>query len=444
MQFRRHIHFERASLWKHADFRNLWTAETVSAFGNHIGAVAIPLVAALALDATPFQMGLLSASATAPRLVVGIFAGAWVDRWPRVPVMVAMDLGRFVTNAMIPIMFLTGHLTIEVLMVLAFLSGTQSVFFDSAWSAVLPHLVARRNLPDANSLLMGSQSLAQVVGPALAGALVGWIGGPRVMGITAVGFAISAWFIRQIRYRDKRDHFEPDQPRALMREVREGFEELWRSEVVRPLTTSAAVLNFGGFIFLSVYVLYMTRDLGLSERGVGLVYACGGVGALIGTMLAPVVANRVGVGRSVLFGAVGFGIANFPVVLAIAVPQIALPLVIVAEFGAWLSLMVYNVNRFSLRQALTPDRLLGRVSSSTMTIVGGAITIGSLVGGAIGSAISVHAALIVGVVLMFLAAWWVWDSPVPGIVEMPGSDEEREETSVTQAEAMSPMRSDDS
>jgi predicted MFS family arabinose efflux permease len=240
-----------------------------------------------------------------------------------------------------------------------------------------------------------------------------------VMAITSTTFAGSGWFLTRIRKQEGRPARPADGHPNLWHEVREGFHELWRSRVVRPLTTSATVLNFGGFMFLSVYILFMTQDLGLGERGIGLIFASGGVGALIGSAAAAPLASRFGVGKTVLWGAVGFGIANFLVPAAILIPDHALVLIIASEFAAWLALQVFNVNRFSLRQALTPDHLLGRVASSTMTIIGGSQLLGSLAGGIIGQVFSVHTALYVSVGVMFLAAWWVVDSPVPGIVTMP-------------------------
>lgn len=406
-------------LWRNSNFLHLWSAETVAQFGNQLSIVALPLIAALWLGANAFEMGLLTAAGQFPRLAIGFVAGAWVDRLPRQPVMRAMDFGRALTYALIPLAALAGVLDFRVLLAIALVGGCQAVFFDAAWSAFVPHIVERRHLADANGKLMASVSLAQVLGPALAGTLIAWFSGPKVMAITALTFALSGWFITLIRTDEPRRSRNAKNPTRLMQEVREGFQELLGSRIVRPLTTSAAVLNLGGWIFLSVYVLYMTDDLELSSTGVGLVFACGGAGALAGSMLAAPLARWIGVGRTILAGAIIFGCGNMLVPLAIVVPDHALPLVIASETIAWLSLQVFNINRFSLRQALTPDHLLGRVSSSTMTIIGGVQMVGSLLGGIIGQVFSVHVALVIGTIGMFMAAWWVWDSPVPGIREMP-------------------------
>lgn len=408
----------RSTLWANRDFLNLWSAETIAQLGFQLGVVAIPLIAALSLDASPLQMGLLAAAGPAPRLAIGFIAGAWADRLPRRPIMIAMDVGRVFTYAVIPIAALIDHFSFAVLFAVALVGGAQAVFFDAAWSATIPSLVDRRHLPDATGKLMGSASLAQVLGPALGGLLISWVDGPVVMWITAASFAGSAWFLLHIRKPEPRPE-RPADGHDLWREVREGLHELWGSDIVRPLLTSSIVLNFGGFIFLSVYVLFMIDDLHLSSRGVGFVFASGGVGALIGTVLASRLADRLGIGRSILLGALAFGLSNFLVPLSFFVREWALVLVVTSEFIAWMSLMVFNVNRFALRQALTPDHLRGRVGASSMTLVSGATMLGSLAGGLVGERFSVHTALFIGTIGMFLAAWWVWDSPVRHIVDMP-------------------------
>lgn len=414
------IFSNRGGLWKDADFLNLWTAETISAFGGQISAFAIPLIAAITLDTSAWEMGVLAAAGRSPQLVFGFFAGAWADRVPRRPIMVVTDIGRMLASAIIPIAALNGDLGFAVLLTVAVLTGTQSVFFGAAWAALLPGLVGKQHLTDATSKLMGSASLAQVLGPALGGLIVGLVGGPHAMWIPVVTFGLSGWFLMRIRGREARSD-RSDNATSMWVEVREGLVELWRDPVVKALMNSAIVLDFGGFMFLSVYVLFMTHDLGLSSEGIGLVYASGGVGALVGAMVAPWVAKRIGVGPSILVGAIAFGLANLPVPLAFYFSSIALPAVVFAETMAWMSLMIYNVNRFSLRQAITPDHLRGRIAASSTTLVSTAAMLGSLAGGVVGDIWSVHAALYVGIVIMALAAIWIWRSPVPRIRVFPES-----------------------
>ncbi len=201
---------------------NLWGAETISQFGSQITPVAIPLLAALTLDATAFEMGLLAASSGLPLLLIGFVAGAWVDRLRRRPVMIATDIGRAVTLLMIPIAAVLDWLSIELLIIVSLLTGVQSVFFNAAYASILPALVGRAQIADANGKLYSSMSVSQVAGPALAGTLVSLISAPAVLLIDAATFLCSGCFIGRISVREP----APDrsrQDRHLWREVREGF-----------------------------------------------------------------------------------------------------------------------------------------------------------------------------------------------------------------------------
>lgn len=410
---------------------NLWGAETVSQFGSQITPVAIPLLAALALDATPFQMGVLAAASGLPALVFGLVAGAWVDRLKRKPIMLAVDLGRAATLLTIPLAAILDALSIELLFIVSLIGGVQTVFFNAAYSSILPILVGRARIADANGKLYSSMAVAQVAGPAVAGTLVAIVSAPAVILIDAFTFLCSGWFISRMRVDETARHHART-GHHFWREVREGFDTLWASPVLRATTASSATINFAGYMFLSVYVLYMTDDLGLSPAGIGLVFASGGVGSLLGSFAASPLTRRFGVGPTLVWAAVGFGAFGLTVPLAIALPDYALPLVVFAEFMQWMTLVVFNVLRLSLRQALTPDRLQGRASATNQVIMGGMQPVGSFLGGVVGSVFGVHSALIVGCAGMFLAAAWVWLSPTSILMEMPSEpDPELERAGLT-------------
>ncbi len=341
-------------LWANANFMRLWGAEAVAQFGSHISLIAIPLIAALTLQATPFQMGVLAATGGMPALLFGFIAGAWVDRLPRQPIMTATALGRAITLLAIPAAALFDVLSIGLLMVIAALVGVQTVFFKSAYVAILPGLVDRSQLGDANGKLYGSMSLAQVAGPAIAGSLMSLIAAPAVILLTSLAFLGSGLFLRRIR------HAEPAQTgsrtdRRILREVREGVRALLGTPILRATTLSAATINLAGHMFLAVYVLYMTRELGLSPTSVGLVYASGGIGALFGSAISSRLTRRIGVGRTLVWSAIAQGVFGVMVPLAILVPAYALPLIVAAEFMQWLWLVVFFANALSLRQAVTPN-----------------------------------------------------------------------------------------
>jgi len=408
-------------LWQNADFLNLWGAETVSQFGAQITPVAIPLLAVLTLHASPFQMGLLAMASGLPVLLFGFIAGAWVDRLHRKPIMIATDIGRAIVLLAIPVAAVLDALSMPILIAVALLVGSQSVLFNAAYVSILPGLVQRGQLADANGKLYSSMSLAQVAGPAIAGTLVSLITAPAVILINSVSFVWSAWFIRRIRH-DEAGDFERPVEHHFLREVREGLYALFSSPVLRATTLSTATINLAGYMFLAVYVLYMTEDLGLSATGVGFVYASGGVGALIGSVIAPRMATRIGVGHTLVWAAVLQGSFGVTVPLAILAPAYALPLVVAAEFMQWLWLVVFFVNALSLRQAITPNRLQGRVAASNQVLTGGMAPVGSFLGGVVGSVVNVQASLIAGIVGMFLAAFWVLFSPAIHLREMPQAE----------------------
>ena len=397
---------------------NLWGAETVSQFGSQITPVAIPLLAALTLGATPLEMGLLAAASGLPVLVIGLVAGAWVDRLRRRSLMIAMDIGRAIALLAIPLAAWLEVLSIPLLMIVSVVTGMQTVIFNAAYASLLPNLVQRSELADANGKLSTSMSVSQVAGPALTGTLIALISAPAVLLIDSLSFLVSGLFISRIRHRERPASATMGN-RHFWREVREGLHALVSSPVLRAVTASSATINLAGYLFLSVYVLYMIDDLGLSAAGVGFVYASGGVGSLLGSLVARPLSARYGVGPTLVWSAVGFGVFGLTVPLAILVPEFALPLVIVAEGLQWLTLIVFNVIKLSLRQALTPDRLMGRVSASSQVLIGGMMPVGSVLGGAIGSLYGVQTALLVGCGGMLLAAAWVWWSPVRTIGTMP-------------------------
>jgi MFS family permease len=255
------------TLWRHREFLKYWTASAISDVGSQVTALALPLIGALTLGATPWQMGLLTASSTAPILLVGLFAGVLVDRLRRRPVLIATDVGRAILLLTIPLASLFGMLTIELLCVVALLVGALNVFFDLAHLAFLPVLVERDHLVDGNAKLEVTAAGAQVVGPNFGGALVGLLGAPFAVLLDALSFLLSGWLINRTRAS------EPP-PTAAKRssvwaEIREGFRIVLAQPLLRAIMAASATMNFFGRMFLAVYVLYMTRDLGLGPVGVG-------------------------------------------------------------------------------------------------------------------------------------------------------------------------------
>jgi MFS family permease len=396
----------------HGDFARLWAAQSASAIGSQFTAVALPLLAALSLGASPMAFGVLAAAAGFPHLLFGLLAGAWVDRLRRRPVMIAADVARAVLLATIPVAAALGVLRIELLVAVAFLVETFTVFFDIAYLSYIPSLVSREDLVEANSRLEASASSAQVVGPALGGTLVRVLGAPLALLVDTLTYLVSAMLIWRIRA-----HEAPVErtgaAMGLRAEIGQGLRAVWQTPVLRALALSSTVMNVAGFLFLSIYVLYMTRELGLGAEAVGLVFAAGGAGALLGSISAGPARGRWGLGRVLLGSQILFGLFGMLVPLAVLFPEAALPLVVAAEFLQWVMVLVFSVNSVSLRQAITPDRLLGRVNGTMRFIVWGSRPIGSLLGGYLGSRVGLPATLVVGAFGMLVAFVPLLASPIP-------------------------------
>ena len=386
-------------LWRQPDFVRLWGAETVSAFGSQVSLLALPLIAALTLGASELQMGLLAAAGSAPFLVVGLVAGAWVDRLPRRPILIAADFGRAVLLLAVPIAAVADALSLGLLVAVAVAVGVLTVFYNVAYVAYLPALVRRDQLVDGNAKLQASASIAQVAGPGLGGGLVGLVTAPLAIGLDAVSFLASGLLLSRIRTAEP-----PPPPRSgqtrIWAEIGEGWRVVVGHPLLRAMAGCSATTNFSGFLFLSVYVLYLTRDLGLGATGVGLVFAVGGVGALIGATVAAPAARRFGTGPTMVAAQFLTGVTGLTVPLAVLFPAVALPMVLIAEFAQWLTLLVYDVNAMSLRQALAPERLRGRVNATARFLISGMQPIGSLAGGVLGALIGAPWTLVVGVVGM--------------------------------------------
>ena len=409
-----------ASLWRHREFLKFWAGSAISDVGSQITALAVPLIAALTLDATPWQMGLLAAAGSAPILLVGLFAGVWADRVRRRPVLIAADLGRAALLLIVPLAAVSGVLRIELLYAVLLLTGALTVLFDVADMSFLPSLVTTDRIVEGNTKLKSTSSAAQVVGPSVGGVLVSLMTAPFALLVDALSFLISGAFIAATRVEEAAP--ETRGARAgVVEEITEGVRVVIGDRILRALASASATTILFGHMFKAVYVLYMTRVLGLSAMGVGLVFATGGVGSLAGSVVAERLARRFGPGPTMIGAQVAFGLAGTLVPLAVLVPSWALPMIVASEFASWMAILVYWVNAISVRQAITPDRVLGRVNATMWFLAGGAKPIGAVIGGALGGALGVPLTLVVASFGMLLSFIWLLLSPVRGLSAMPAT-----------------------
>lgn len=398
-------------LWRHRDFTKLWVGQTVSIFGTMVTRIALPLTALLALDSSPLEQGFLQAIQAVPVLVVGLFAGVWVDRLSRRPIMIAADLARAALLLSIPAAAFAGALGMAQLYVVASTSAVFTALFDAAYPAYLPTLVGRDNIIEGNAKLTASASVAEMGGFSAAGVLVQFLSGPIALLIDAVTFMVSALSLGWIHTPEP-----PPQPKALresaVREATEGLAVVWREPTLRALVACSTTIRLAGGAFGAMYMLFAVRDLGLSPTAAGIIAGCGGLGSLAGSMLAEPVLRRVGAKTTLVIGfALGGAFQGLvPLAHGTAI-QAGLFLLAAQIFGDALMTMAF-VNDISLRQMLVPDRVLGRVSATANVLGVVAMPIGALAGGIIGQLTSPRAALAAGAVGFSLAVLWVVMTPI--------------------------------
>jgi MFS family permease len=408
----------KGGLWRHPDFLKLWSAETISQVGSQVGGLALPFVAIVTLDVSAFEVALLGVFEFAPFILVSLPAGVWVDRLPRRPILIVGDLGRAALLATIPVAYAFDLLTIWQLYVVGFLFGVFTVFFDVAYQSYLPSLVSRDQLVEGNSKLEVSRSGAQLAGPALAGVLVQALTAPVAVLIDAISFVASGAFVLRIRTRENAPERENGRsPFAGMKgELSEGLRYVLGHRYLRWIAASTATFNFFSNVMFAIFLVYAVRQLDLSAGTIGIVFAIGNVGYLIGAIASNRIARRVGVGPAIVLGAAA-GIAS--VLVPLAPESGPIPFLIASQLIVAFGLPLYNITQVSFRQAITPERLQGRMNSVMRFIVWGVIPLGTLVGGAIASAVDLRTAMWVGAIGMSLAFLPVLLSPVRTLREMP-------------------------
>lgn len=410
-------------LWQHADFMKLWLGQTVSLFGSAVTSLALPLTAALTLQATPVQMGLLKAAEFAPFLLIGLVAGVWVDRRRRRPILIGADLGRVLLLGSIPVAAVFGWLRIEYLYLVAFSAGTLSLFFVTAYMAFLPTLVGREQLVEGNSKFVASQSTAQILGPGLAGTLVQWLSAPVAIALDAMSFLVSALLLILIRTPEP-VLVHPDKQLSFWREIGEGVQVVLRNPLLRAIACCVGTVRLFTSMVDSVYILYVTRSLGFQPAFVGAILATGAFGALLGALLASRIARWLGLGPTIVGSASLWGIGYLLIPLTNGVNGITVFLLVMAGILSGIGDTINGITQVSLRQTLVPDRLLGRMTASVRFIIWSTVPIGAMLGGVLGETFGLQAALWVGAVGNSLAFLWVFCSPVRTLREQPAPIEE--------------------
>jgi MFS family permease len=405
---------QTAALWQRRDFRLLWAGHTISMLGSQITLVALPLLAALTLQATPAHMATLQALQYAPPTLVSLFAGVLVDRVRRRPLMIVTDLISALLLLVLPVSLAAGWLGLELLYAVALLLGIVGVFYGLADAAFLPTLVPRTQLPAANGALATSSSTARVVGPGLAGVLIQWLSAPLAVLLDAASFLISALSALLIRAPET-PPTSPVRQSNVWAEIVEGLATVVRNPYLRAFALAAAAFDLFWNALYAVYILYVTRTLGLPPAAVGLILSVGSVVALGAAPAAAGVARRFGLGRTLVASQVLLGSGSVLIAMALAAPPLALVLLVLAEAVQAAANTVSWVTRDSVRQAVTPDRLRGRVGAATMCLGFGAALLGTVLGGVLGERAGVPATVAIGALGGLMSFVWLLRSPVAAL-----------------------------
>jgi MFS family permease len=395
----------------------------VSRVGTEVSTLAIPLIAIQLLGATTFEVGVLTAIEFLPFLLVGLPAGAWVDRVRKRRVLLLADVGRLVTLGSIPFASAVASVTLTHLYVAAFVTGVLTVFFDVAYQSYLPELVGLDHLVEGNAKLTATESAAHVAGPGVAGALISAVGAVTAVVADAVSYGVSFACVALIRAPSERPNRDHGTHPTLVHDIGEGLRFVWHESRIRAVAFCTATSNLFSAIGTAVVILLMSRELGFGSGEIGLVFAIGGIGGVLGAVVAPRLARRLGVGKAILWSIVLSGIG--PVLIAISTGELAFTLLgvgiaIQAGTGA-----AYNINQVSVRQALCPPRLLGRMNASVRFLVWGTLPIGGFLGGVLGSLFGLRPTLWIAAVGQAAAFLWLLPSPVPQMKDIPQPIEER-------------------
>ncbi len=354
-------------LWRHSDFLRLWSSLTITHFGGQITFLALPLTGALLLDATPLEMGVLTALEALPFALFGLFAGVLVDRVPKLPIIIWSDIARGLALLAVPLCAWLGALSMTVLYAVGFLVGLGTVCGWPAYQVFMTERVGRSNLVEANAKIGVSDSAAQLVGPGIAGALIQWLTAPFAILLDALSFFLSAWILRGIR-----------------------------SQIFRHAS-------------LAIVVLYAARDLGFSAGRVGALWMLAGIGSLGATAAIERLNRRLGFGPTMLAGMLGTGVGWLLLATASGGQFAATVLFGLGLFVLDFSGMVFFINYLTLRQAVTPDPLLGRVTATMICLTVATAPFGGLAGGWIAERAGLRATLLLAgfgaIVLVPLVAW---------------------------------------
>ena len=399
-------------------FRSFWAGQAASLVGDQISLIALPLVAVLALDASPAQMGYLVAAELAPNLLFSLHAGAWADRHPRKrATMIATDLGRAALLVSLPLAYAFDALTFPHMLVVAFLMGTLAVLFQVSYSSLFVALIPRERYVEASSIMNGTRALSFVAGPSIGGVLVQVLTAPVTLLTDACSYVVSALFLRRVEVA------EPETETAEKGHVVAGVRFVFGSPIIRAALGATATINFFNFVFFALFILYATRSLDVEPGVLGLVLGAGAAGGVLGALVTKRVADRIGIGPTFALGCIIFPAPLLLVPAAEGPTWVILACLFLAEFGSGLGVMMLDISASSILAAIIPAHLRSRVAGAYMVVNYGVRPLGALVGGALGSSLGLRPTLWLATGGALLGLLWLVPSPILGLRTLPEPEE---------------------
>lgn len=397
-------------------FRNLLWGQSSVTFGAVVLEVALPLLAAVTLNATPTQMGLLATLQTLPWLIITLFAGVWIDQGSPKRIMTWANYGRGLLLLSIPLAQLLGWLSIEWLWVVAFGYGMLRVFFDLSVSAFVPSITEREQLVAANSQLESSRQVATVAGPGVAGLLVQSIGAPLTILLNAVLYWVSAFLINSIPSDETK---RVRGPKLIFSEIAEGLRLVFSDPYLRALVLSSATFNLHIGMLVALQILFLNRELEIPPAWIGIVFGVVGLGALIGALTAARFTAWLGLGGIIIRMQLISSLTGVAFALVLEPPMVAAILVSLILFIKAVSTVVRNVNAVSIRQARTPKHLLGRVGGTSQFVGIGVGSLGGILGGLLAELLGIREATLIAGLIAMLSFTWLFFSPIRSLKDLP-------------------------
>jgi len=390
------------NLFRHPDFIKLWTGETISEFGSKVGGVAISFLAVIALHATPAQMAALAVWRTVPALLFSLFAGVWVDRIRRRPLMIGADFANIVLLASIPTAAALGRLRIEQVYLVMFLTSFADILFSVGYRAYLPTLVGGDAITQANSILSATEAVAEMGAFGLAGWLVQWLTAPLAIVTDAVSFVFSAIFLRLIRKPEAAPVRRRDS--RVTREILDGARTIFDDGRLLAVASSAAVGALAQGIFGTVYALYFINELGFTPGPLGMIYATGGAASFVGAAITTRTVDKLGSGRAMASGLAAMGLGFSLLAFAHGAGIVSIVLLVGQQLIGDSFGTIYFITQMSLIQKIAPPPMLGRVVAGIRFLGLGAGLIGAVVGAAMGNLVGLRSAIGFGAMLLCVAA----------------------------------------